>query len=234
MVESTVAVVTGGSRGIGRAVVEALLEEGTRVFFCSRRPESVSRAEEELRREWGDAVTAAVVDVRSPDAVEEFVRSVVADAGRIDVVVNNAGIGNFAPVDEIGPGEWRETLETNLSGAFHLIRSAVPGMRERGEGWIVNIVSLAGRHPFAGGAAYNASKFGLLGLSDAAMQDLREDGIRVSAILPGSVDTEFGGGDGDGAWKLVPEDVARAVRDLLRYPERALPSRIEMRPTRTE
>ncbi len=139
----------------------------------------------------------------------------------------------FGPVDQISGDDWRKVIETNLSGAFYCIRAAAPIMRRQGAGWILNIASLAGKNPFAGGTAYNASKFGMVGLSEAAMLDLRHDGIRVAAILPGSVATEFAGGrGGDPGWRLTPEDVARTVADLLRYPDRALPSWVELRPSR--
>ena len=224
------ALITGGSRGIGRAVVEALLDDGWRVYLCSRREESVARALGELSARWGGKVQGRAVDVRSQEAVDAFVAWVEADAGGIDCLVNNAGLGRFAAVDELSGDDWREVIETNLSGAFYFLRAAAPGMRRRGRGWIVNIASLAAKNPFAGGAAYNASKFGMLGISEAAMLDLRPDGVRVAAILPGSVATEFRRG-GEADWKLAPEDVARAVLDLLAYPPRALPSRLELRPS---
>ena len=228
---SRVAAVTGGSRGIGRAVVEALLAEGWRVRFSSLSRASLEATAADLASEHGERVAGAVVDVRDLDAVTAWVDGVAAAEGRLDCLVNNAGVGGFAPVDELTLAEWRRVLDTNLNGAFAALRAAARQMKRRDGGWILNVASLAARHPFAGGAAYNASKYGLLGLSEAAMLDLRQHGIRVCAILPGSVDTDFGSG-GDGSWKLAPEDVARAVTDLLRYPDRALPSRIELRPSR--
>lgn len=230
---SPVAIVTGGSRGIGRAVVEVLASRGHRVYFCSRRSESVDAAEKDLRDAGLDDVHGEVVDVRRSEEVHRFVARVLDESARVDVLVNNAGVGHFDPVDEIEPGTWDRVLETNLSGSFYFLHAVAPSMRKRQSGWIVHVVSLAGRHPFAGGAVYNASKFGLLGLSDAAMLDLRSDGVRVSAILPGSVDTEFRSGGSGESWRLAPEDVARAITDLLDYPPRALPSRIELRPTKT-
>ena len=228
--QKRLAAVTGGSRGIGRAVVEALLAEGWRVRFSSLSEASVEAAVSALA-EHGDRVAGQVVDVRDARAVGGWIDSVAEEAGRLDCLVNNAGVGGFAPVDETSLEEWRRIVDTNLHGAFAALRAAARQMKRRGGGWILNIASLAARHPFAGGAAYNASKYGLLGLSDAAMLDLRQHGIRVCAILPGSVDTDFRAG-GDGSWKLAPEDVARAVIDLLRYPDRALPSRLELRPSR--
>ena len=227
-----VALVTGGSRGIGRAVVEALAGDGWRVFFCSLNRGSVDKALERFSASFGDRVEGRPVDVRRQQQVDEFVSWVTERAGRIDVLVNNAGLGRFGAVDEISGDDWREVLQTNLDGSFYFLRAVAPVMKEHGGGYVFNVASLAAKNPFAGGAAYNASKFGLLGLSDAAMLDLRHDGIRVSVILPGSVETEFHRRRRDDtSWMLGPEDVARAVTDLLAYPDRALPSRIELRPS---
>ena len=231
--DKRISIVTGGSRGIGRGIVEALLADGWRVHLCSRSPESVETALGELRGKFGDRVQGKAVDVRNQEEVEGFVQGVLSAEGRIDCLVNNAGLGRFAPVHELTGDQWREVLQTNLDGAFYFLRAVAPAMKERGEGWIFNIASLASKNPFAGGAAYNASKFGLLGMSEAAMLDLRQFGIRVAAILPGSVNTEFGmRNDKDNSWKLQPEDIAAMVLHLLSYPENALPSLVEMRPAR--
>lgn len=229
-----VALVTGGSRGIGRAIVEALLEDGWYVFFCSKHRDSVAKASDALRERYSDRVTAWPFDIGEEDQVDELVGRVINERGRLDCLVNNAGIGHFAPVDQISGDEWRRLMRANLNGAFYAIRAATPQMKSQGSGWIFNIASLAGKHPFAGGAAYNASKAGLIALSEAAMLDLRQHGIRVAAILPGSVSTEFSpsASGADASWKLAPEDIARTITDLLRYPDRALPSQIELRPTR--
>jgi 3-oxoacyl-[acyl-carrier protein] reductase len=228
-----VALVSGGSRGIGRAVVAALLADGWWVSFCARSRDSVGEAEEALASPADGRLHGRVVDVRRPEQVQAWVDAVVAEAGRIDCLVNNAGLGVFAPVDEIGLDAWAEVLETNLHAPFYATRAVAPVMRRQGEGYIVNIGSLAARNPFAGGAAYNASKFGLLGFSEASMLDLRHAGIRVSCVLPGSVDTDFHDGRRpERDWMLAAEDVARAVVDLLRYPSRALPSLVELRPSR--
>jgi NAD(P)-dependent dehydrogenase (short-subunit alcohol dehydrogenase family) len=226
-----VAIVTGGSRGIGRAIVEDLLDGGWRVFLCSRNPESVERALGELAgRGAAGNVAGRAVDVREQAEVDGFVDWVAGEAGRLDCLVNNAGLGHFAAVDELSGDQWREVLRTNLDGCFYFVRAAAPLMKRGGGGWIFNVASLAGKNPFAGGAAYNASKFGLIGMSEAAMLDLRHDGIRVAAILPGSVDTSFHGRK-ERDWMLTPGDVARVVTDLLAFPERALPSLVEIRPT---
>jgi len=230
-----VALVTGGTRGIGRAVVEALLGRGERVWLTGRTRETVARAARELGERYPPPLAVArVCDVRDPAAWEALVAEIDATDGRLDVLVNNAGLGHFAPIDEIDPAIFREVIDVNLVGCFLGIRAVAPLMKREGRGWIFNIASLAAKNPMAGGAAYNASKFGLLGMSEAAMLDLRHFGIRVAAILPGSVETEFGSGrmqDGK-SWRLQPEDVARVVTDLLDFPERALPSLIEIRPTR--
>lgn len=235
-----VAIVTGGTRGVGAAIAAALLARGADVVITGRTAESASRGAERLaavepvegvaRR---GRVLGIACDVRDYDACRELIQRTVAEFGRVDVLVNNAGIGIFAPADKLGVEDWRAVLETNLSGVFYCSREAIPHLRETG-GWIINIGSLAGKNAFAGGAAYNASKFGLIGFSEALMQDVRHDGIRVSYIMPGSIATEFGGRDQDAGrdWKLWPEDVAQAVVDLLAYPGRALPSRIELRPSR--
>jgi 3-oxoacyl-[acyl-carrier protein] reductase len=229
-----VALVTGGSRGIGRAIVEALLAESWQVFFCSLNRDSAARAFDALRQTYPDRVTAWPCDVGEQDQVDELVGRVINERGRLDCLVNNAGVGHFAPVDQISGDDWRRLMRVNLNGAFYTIRAAVPQMKAQGSGWILNIASLAGKHPFAGGTAYNACKAGLIALSEAAMLDLRQHGIRVAAILPGSVDTEFSpqSTDRDNSWKLAAEDVARTVTELLHYPDRALPSLIELRPTR--
>jgi len=232
MKDIPVAIVTGGTRGIGRAVVEHLLADGWKVWFCGRSPKTVGQTLNDLD-EFIDHLAGRVVDVTDYEAVDALVEEVLEHEPHIDLLVNNAGVGYFAPVDELTPDDWRRVLATNLDGCFYALHAVAPTMREQGSGWIVNIASLASRNPFAGGAAYNASKFGLLGMSEAAMLDLRGDGVKVVAILPGSVATEFNlNTGGDDSWKLAADDVAKAVIDVLRYPDRALPSRIELRPSR--
>ncbi len=230
----SVALVTGGTRGIGHAVVAALLTEGWQVHFCGRSDSSVARALETLERDHPGRVFGHTVDIRIQGEVNSLVAGVLEQSGRVDCLVNNAGLGRFGPVDAIGGDDWREVIETNLNGAFYALRAVARSMIEQGSGWIVNVASLAAKNPFAGGAAYNASKFGLLGMSEAAMLDLRHHGIRVTAILPGSVDTDFRPPSRrkDTDWMLTGEDIARTVLDLLSYPDRALPSRIEIRPSR--
>lgn len=228
-----VAVVTGGSRGIGRAVAVALAETGFRVAVTSRDEASARDAAAELP---GERAMGVRCDVRQPRDCEALIEAVVERWGRLDVLVNNAGIGEFASTLEMSVDTFQRTIETNLCGPFYCARAAAPHLTESGDGWIVNIGSLAGRHTFAGGVAYNASKFGLVGLSEAMMLDLRHEGVRVSTIMPGSVDTAFGTHEGEGQrpWALQPRDVARALLDLLAYPGNAHPSRIELRPSQPE
>ena len=233
MIQNTrVALVTGGTRGIGRAIARRLHADGFRVVISGHTTESTRRAVEEFARE-GMPVAGRAADARREEDQRALVEFAASSEGRLDVLVNNAGIGEFAPVDQLDPDRFRSVLETNLFGPFYAIRAAVPFLKKQG-GFIVNIASLASVNSFAGGAAYNASKFGLLGMSEAAMLDLRSDGIRVAAVLPGSVATEFVGphGERDNAWMLSPDDVAEAVSDLVRFPDRAIPSRIDLRPSR--
>jgi 3-oxoacyl-[acyl-carrier protein] reductase len=225
-----VAVVTGATRGIGRSVAESLIAEGAAVAICGRSQEGVDEAAKDLTST-GKRVVGAAVDVADPQKVADFFRLVDAELGGLDILVNNAGIGIFRSVGDLSYEDWKTTLDTNLSGVFYCCHEAVPRLRHRGGGAIVNISSLAGRNPFAGGAAYNASKFGLNGFSEALMLDHRYDKIRVTYVMPGSVDTEFGGHSAAASWKMAPEDVAHAVLMALRMPERTTISRIEMRPS---
>lgn len=223
------AVVTGATRGIGRAIAERLLAEGASVAICGRSPQSTQRAIGELR-ERGNAIGLGC-DVSDPAQVSQFFRFVSENFPGLDVLVNNAGVGVFRPAGELTVEDWRKVVDTNLSGTFYCSREAVPFMKRRGGGYVINISSLAGKNPFAGGAAYNASKFGVNGFSEAMMLDHRYDDIRVSYIMPGSVGTEFSlGGGAD--WKIASEDIAALVMTLLEMPARTLVSRIEVRPSK--
>lgn len=224
------AIVTGGTRGIGRAIAEALLDARAAVVICGRHAATLERAVEELAQD-GRRVAGCVADVSRWEDVERLFAFTDERFGGVDILVNNAGVGVFAPVAELSLEDWRRVIETNLTGAFYCSRAAIPRMRARGGGFIVNISSLAGKNPFAGGAAYNASKFGLNGFSEAMMLDYRHDDIRVSTIMPGSVATEFSSGDG-ADWKIAPEDIAEIVLAVLRMPARTLISRVEVRPSR--
>ncbi|MBX5479510.1 MAG: SDR family oxidoreductase [Pyrinomonas methylaliphatogenes] len=228
------AIVTGSTKGIGRAIAEALVREGVNVCVSARHGDEVERAVAELS-EMGEArVTGAVCDVRDYDEVKALIAHAVGEFGGLDILVNNAGIGHFARVEETSPEDFRAVLETNLFGVFYCCREAIPHMKRRGGGYIINISSLAGKNAHPQMATYNASKFGLNGFSEALMQEVRHDGIKVSYIMPGSVNTYFGGDQpsAEKSWQLQPEDIARVVIDLLHHDERSLPSAIEIRPSR--
>jgi 3-oxoacyl-[acyl-carrier protein] reductase len=230
------AVVTGSSKGIGYAIAEALVGAGASVVLSARDEAEVRAAAEALDGRGGGAAIGVACDVRRHDDVRRMIRTAVDRFGGLDILVNNAGVGGFGPVDEMPPEKWAQIIETNLNGVYYCCHEAIPLLRERGGGWILNIGSLAGKNPFAGGAAYNASKFGLLGFSEATMLDVRQDGIRVSCIMPGSVNTHFfeGGPRDANAWMIQPEDIGELVLDLVAFPERTLPSRVEIRPTRPQ
>ena len=224
-----VALVTGGSRGIGYAIAAALTAHGATTVITGRNRRDLDQARERL----GERALGIEADARQPAQVEEAVRQAVDRFGGLDVLVNNAGVGGFRQAAEMSPAEWQSVIETNLSGVFYFCHSAIPHLRQRGGGWIINISSLASKNPFIGGTAYCASKAGLNAFSEALMQEVRYDNIRVSYILPGSVATGFGGRGraGEAEWKVQPEDVAQVVVDLLRTPDRSLPSRVELRPS---
>ena len=227
-----VVLITGGTRGIGRALAETLLRAGDKVAVTGTTEDGVVKAERELAA-FGE-VAAIVCNVREVSSAELAVRTAVARFGGLDVLVNNAGVGVGVPIAEMPHDEWNRIIGTNVTGMFNCCKAAIPPLRERGGGWIVNISSLASKNPFAGGAAYCASKAAVNAFSEALMQELREDNIRVTYVLPGSVATGFSGREtSTGAdWKLLPEDVAQAIADILRHPGRSLPSRIEIRPSR--
>ncbi|MGH9946019.1 MAG: SDR family oxidoreductase [Pyrinomonadaceae bacterium] len=232
-IENKIALVTGGTKGIGLAIAEALLANCAKVFICGRDKRDLNQAIEWLAKR-GHA-EADVCDVRSEDQVRMMLDECERRLGGVDILVNNAGVGIFGKtVAEISGEEFRQTLETNLHGTFYACHYAIPKMKTRGGGYIFNISSLAGQNPHPRMAAYNASKFGLNGFSEALMQEVRQDNIKVSYICPGSVNTAFGGDtpSDDKAWQLQPSDVAEVVIDLLNMPARALPSKIELRPSK--
>ena len=225
--------VTGATRGIGRAVSEALAAAGADVVISARTSSDVERVAADLDAGARGRVVGIVADVsRSEDCVR-LVEETVEAAGRLDVLVNNAGVGILSSIEDLSVEDWQTQIDTNLRGVFCCSKAAVPHLKTT-EGWIINLGSLAGRNPFAGGSGYNASKFGLVGMTEAMMLDLRHSGIRVSIVMPGSVDTRFGGDypEGGRAWALGAGDVASAVLHLLSYPDNAHVSRVEMRPSR--
>lgn len=231
--EAKAAIVTGASRGIGRAVAMELAGAGANVVVCARNPEEIGRTAVELNASGGGTVIGIPCDMRRLDQVQRLVGTAIDRFDRIDILVNNAGVGGFAPMGQLSPELWHQVIETNLNGVFYACHEAIPHMIRQQSGWIINIGSLAGKNPIPEGAAYNASKFGLLGFSEAMMLDVRHQGIRVSTIMPGSVATGFSrSANGPSDWKLQAEDVAEMVMDLLAFDSRALPSRVEMRPSR--
>jgi 3-oxoacyl-[acyl-carrier protein] reductase len=226
-----IAVITGGTKGIGRAIAETLLKAGASVFICARDKTELKRALEELSA-FGN-IDGEVCDVRSEGQVEAMLAECARVFGAVDILINNAGIGIIGKtVEEMSAEEFEQTLQTNLFGVFYTCHHAIPLMKKRG-GYIINISSLAGQNAHPRMAAYNASKFGLNGFTEAMMQEVRADNIKVSLICPGSVNTYFGGDapDDEKSWQLQPEDIAQTVLDLLNMNERALPSKIEIRPS---
>lgn len=228
--KNKIALVTGGTKGIGRAIAESLVTAGARVAITARHEDEIAKVVSELNTIRPGAARGHVCDVRDYDQV----KSVFAGLDGLDILINNAGVGIFARVESMSVEDFRTVLETNVFGVFYCCHEAIPLMRQRGGGYIINISSLAGTNAHPKMAAYNASKFGLNGFSEALMQEVRHDKIKVSYIMPGSVNTEFGGDEpGDEkSWQLQPQDVAQVVIDLLEHPQRSLPSRVEIRPSR--
>jgi NAD(P)-dependent dehydrogenase (short-subunit alcohol dehydrogenase family) len=231
-----VALVTGASRGIGLSIAGALLDAGAGVVITGRDRGHLDTARGTLSAGTGDRgnrVHAAPADVGKEKDAAGAVAGAIERFGGLDILVNNAGVGVFADVADMEAAAWRQVIDTNLSGVFFCCHAAIPAMRQRGGGWIVNISSLAGTNPFKSAAAYCASKAGLNAFTEALMLEVRYDNIRVSCVMPGSVATGFGrGGGGQDGWKLAPEDVARVVLDLIAHPDRSLPSRVEIRPSK--
>jgi NAD(P)-dependent dehydrogenase (short-subunit alcohol dehydrogenase family) len=229
-----VAVVTGGSRGIGLAIARGLVAQGAQVTITGKDESHLSAARPRIEAAGPGSVEALRADVRRYDEMDHAMTATAARFGGLDVLVNNAGVGIFADVADMSPEQWSDVIDTNLTGVFHACHAAIPHMRRRGGGFIVNISSLAGKNAFIGGAAYCASKSGLNAFSEALMQEVRYDNIRVSYVMPGSVATGFSNGDETrGAdWKISADEVADVVLNLLRHDPRSLPSRVELRPSK--
>ena len=231
--DGKVCVVTGGTKGIGYAIAEALLKSGAKVLICGRSRPDVQTAAEKLAA-FGQ-VEAVSCDVRNEEHIRMLLEHCAESFSGVDILVNNAGMGYFGKtVEEMSGDEFRQTLETNLFGVFYVCHHAIPHLKRRGGGYIINISSLAGQNAHPRMAAYNASKFGLNGFSEALMQEVRQDNIKVSYVCPGSVNTAFGGDSvsDQKSWQLQPADIAQVVLDLLRMDERALPSKVEIRPSK--
>jgi len=229
-----VALVTGGSRGIGLAIARALVADGARVAITGRSAAHLSSARPLIEAAGPGSVETLQTDMRRYDEVERAVGAVVSRFGGLDILINNAGVGIFADVASMTPDQWAEVIDTNLTGVFNACHASLPHLRGRGGAFIINISSLAGTNAFAGAAAYCASKAGLNAFSEALMQEVRYDDVRVSYVMPGSVATAFSSGDAakGGEWKIRPEEVADVVLNLLRHDARSLPSRVELRPSK--
>jgi NAD(P)-dependent dehydrogenase (short-subunit alcohol dehydrogenase family) len=229
--ENKVAYITGGSKGIGYGIAKSLLEKGMRVAITSRHFSSAQQAAATLTKD-PTKILALQSDVSQAKDEANAVKAIIQHFGQLDVVVANAGVGHFAPIDSLSEKLWQETIDTNLTGVFHTVKAAVEDLK-KSKGYIITIASLAGTNFFENGAAYNASKFGLVGFTQAIMLDLRKYGVKVTTIMPGSVATYFNDHVPDkttDSWKIQPEDIGELVIDLLQMNPRTLPSKIEVRP----
>lgn len=225
------ALITGGSKGIGKGIAAALLAQNMRVAITSRSQQAADQAVADLKQIGKGEVLGFACDVRQEAAQKTVVDEIVKTWGGLDVLVANAGVGHFAPIEELTAEQWNETIDINLNGVFYSIKAAIPALK-KSQGYFITIASLAGTNFFENGAAYNASKFGLVGFTQAVMLDLRKYGIRVTTIMPGSVATHFNNHEPSeaDAWKIQPEDLGDMVTDLLQMNARTLPSKIEVRP----
>jgi 3-oxoacyl-[acyl-carrier protein] reductase len=226
------ALITGGSKGIGYGVAEVLIKEGIQVAITSRSQKSADEAAARLNEIRPGFAIGIESDVRSLESQQNAVKVILEKWGQLDYVIANAGVGHFAPIYDLTVEQWQETIDINLTGVFFSAKASLEALKET-KGYFINISSLAGTNFFPDGTAYNASKFGLVGFSQAMMMDVRKDGIKVSTIMPGSVATEFGDhkpSEKD-AWKIQPEDIGQIVSDLIKMPARTLPSKIEVRPS---
>lgn len=228
-----VALITGGSKGIGYGIAEALVQQGVNVAITGRSAEGAKAAAEALNKIRPDSALGVVADVRDLASQQQAVDTLLKQWNRLDYVIANAGVGHFAPIQELTPEMWLETIDTNLTGVFYTAKATLAALKET-QGYFITISSLAGTNFFEKASAYNASKFGLVGFSQAIMLDLRSEGIKVTTIMPGSVATHFNNHEPNekDAWKIQPEDIGQLVLDLIRMPARTLPSKIEVRPTR--
>lgn len=230
--ENKTVLITGGSKGIGYGVAESLMREKMKVAITSRSQKAADQAVEKLTRIGIGEVLGIATDVRDLSSQQKAVDMIVKKWGSLDALVANAGIGYFGSIETLTPEQWQETIDTNLTGVFYSVKASLEHLK-RSKGYIITIASLAGTNFFAGGSAYNASKFGLVGFTQAMMLDVRQAGIRVSTIMPGSVATHFNDHQPNeqDAWKIQPEDIGQIVADLLQMHPRSLPSKIEVRPS---
>lgn len=232
MLENKVAYITGGTKGIGFGIAKILLEHGVSVAFSGRKKEDVEKAEQELKQ-YSEHVLGIVSDVKSLQNEEEAVKQINKKFGKLDFVIANAGMGVFKPVDQLTAEEWNDMIETNLTGVFYTLKASVEELKKT-EGYYITVASLAGANFFENGSGYNASKFGVVGFTQAAMIDLRKYNIKSTVIMPGSVATHFNGNNPSekDAWKIQPEDMGNLVLDILKMNPRVLPSKIEFRATK--
>ncbi len=232
MLTDKVAYITGGTKGIGFGTARILLENGIAVAFSGRKKEDVEKAEKELKQ-YSDKVLGIVSDVRNLDDEQNAVKSILEKFGRLDFVIANAGLGVFKPVDQLSPEEWNAVIETNLTGVFYTLKASVEELK-KSEGYYITVSSLAGANFFENGTGYNASKFGVVGFTQAAMIDLRKYNIKATVIMPGSVATHFNGNipSEKDSWKIQPEDMGNLILDILKMNPRVLPSKIEFRATK--
>jgi len=232
MIENKVAYITGGTKGVGYGIAKILLENGVSVAFTGRRKEDVEKVENELKQ-YSANVLGLISDVKNLEDESNAVKSIIEKFGRLDFVIANAGLGIFKPVDELSSEEWNDMIETNLTGVFYTLKASVEELKKT-EGYYITISSLAGANFFENGAGYNASKFGVVGFTQAAMIDLRKYNIKSTVIMPGSIATNFNGNSPSekDAWKIQPEDMGSLVLDILKMNPRVLPSKIEFRATK--
>lgn len=230
--KTKVALITGGTKGIGYGIAEMLIKDGMRVAITGRSEDTLREAIQQLNQLKEGHALGVVADVRDFESQQSAVKQVVEQWGVLDVLVANAGVGHFAPIESLTVEQWQETIDINLTGVFYSVKAALPALK-KSKGYLITIASLAGTNFFANGAAYNASKFGLVGFTQAVMLDVRNDGIKVTTIMPGSVATNFNNHEPSekDAWKIQPEDIGQMVVDLLKMNPRTLPSKIEVRPT---
>jgi NAD(P)-dependent dehydrogenase (short-subunit alcohol dehydrogenase family) len=227
-----VILITGGSKGIGYGIAAALVRESARVVVTSRTQRAADEAADRLNKTGPGAAMGLAADVRDLNSQTQVVKQTLEKWGQLDVVVANAGVGHFSSIETLTPEQWQETIDINLTGVYNSIKPSIEPLKKT-KGYVITIASLAGTNFFAGGSAYNASKFGLVGFTQAIMMDLRQYGIKVTTIMPGSVATEFSGdhSNKDESWKIQPEDLGQIVVDLLKMNPRTLPSKIEVRPS---
>lgn len=232
MIKDKVVLITGGTKGIGLGIAEAIVREGGKVIITGRKQDTTSHIAERLNEAHGDCAIGVAADVRKLEDQKMAVKAGVAKWGKIDVAIANAGVGHFASIEDMTPNQWQEIMDINMTGPFYTIKAALEELK-KSKGYYITIASLAGTNFFANGSAYNASKFGLVGFTQAVMLDLRKHGIKVSTIMPGSVATYFNGHipSAEDAWKIQPEDLGQMVVDMLNMNPRTLPSKIEVRPS---